>query len=339
MKFTRKITHGIFITLLVVCSVISIAACSFKKKEATSISVAYEQGDTVVYETTSLDALKGSLTVTVHYSDGSSEATSEYVLTGTLTVGESTVTVSCQGFEKTFKLTVSPTPDTSHTHSLVKHEAKAPDCTESGNVEYWSCSLCNKNYSDAEATNEITDVILPAAHSTETEIRDYVAAGEYTDGYSGDTYCLSCGEVVSYGTVINHTSTAPALIISSVDVKDGTVTVVISLVNNSGIASMKFDLLYDSALTIESVEFKEELGVYVASPEPYINPQTFNWISADTASAYNGEFVTVTFSVDAELTESVTLDIVIILDSENIFDSQMNKVSFNAVGATVTVNG
>ena len=40
-------------------------------------------------------------------------------------------------------------------HSLTKTEAKAPTCTEDGNSEYWTCSVCHKYFSDEAGTNEI----------------------------------------------------------------------------------------------------------------------------------------------------------------------------------------
>ena len=52
-----------------------------------------------------------------------------------------------------------------HKHSLVHNEAKEATCRAEGNIEYWSCSGCEKKFSDAEAKNEITDVAVTASHS------------------------------------------------------------------------------------------------------------------------------------------------------------------------------
>ena len=230
------------------------------------------------------------------------------------------------------------TTDGGHVHQLVKHEAVEATCTEDGSVEYWSCSDCNKKYSNAEATTEIESVAVPAAHKGGTEIRGAVEPTEYVDGYSGDTYCLGCGEVVEKGSVLPHTSTTPALIVSSAKVEGDTVTVVISLINDPGIAALRFSLLYDTALSISSVKFAEALGSLATSPEPYINPQTFNWVSVD-GNAVNGEFVTVTFTVDTELTETLNAEFsIIILDEDDVFDFELNAVAITTVGATVTVN-
>ena len=73
-----------------------------------SISAIYTQSGTV-YETDSLNSLKADLVVTAIHEDSSTETvpSDDYNLSGTLTVGTSTITVSC--FEKTttFSVTVS----------------------------------------------------------------------------------------------------------------------------------------------------------------------------------------------------------------------------------------
>lgn len=49
----------------------------------------------------------------------------------------------------------------------------------------------------------MSDLILPidpSNHTGETEIRDAVAATYEEEGYTGDTYCLSCGAMITKGT-------------------------------------------------------------------------------------------------------------------------------------------
>lgn len=69
------------------------------------ISAVYTQSGTV-YESSSLNSLKSDLVVTAHYSDNTTETVSNYVLSGTLTVGTSTITVSYGGKTTTFNVTV-----------------------------------------------------------------------------------------------------------------------------------------------------------------------------------------------------------------------------------------
>lgn len=72
----------------------------------SSISAVYTQSGTV-YDTDTLDSLKPDLVVTAHYSDQTTETVTSYTLSGTLTEGTSTVTVSYSGKTTTFAVTVT----------------------------------------------------------------------------------------------------------------------------------------------------------------------------------------------------------------------------------------
>ena len=75
---------------------------------AQSITATYTQSGTV-YTTDSLDSLKADLVVTANYTGGTSETVpaSGYTLSGTLTAGTSTITVSYGGLTDTFTVTVT----------------------------------------------------------------------------------------------------------------------------------------------------------------------------------------------------------------------------------------
>ncbi|MGN1052715.1 MAG: hypothetical protein ACI4SH_04920 [Candidatus Scatosoma sp.] len=59
--------------------------------------------------------------------------------------------------------------ETAHTHSMEKTERVEPLCEQSGNIEYWHCTECNKNYSDENGNNEITGTVKlePIGHLLE----------------------------------------------------------------------------------------------------------------------------------------------------------------------------
>ena len=103
-------------------------------------------------------------------------------------------------------------PKLPHVHTgITHHEAVAADCHETGTVEYWTCSSdkCkSKYYSDSDCTTEIQSVTTPIDknnHDGDTEVRDAVAATCNKDGYTGDTYCLGCGEKIAEGKTIPAT--------------------------------------------------------------------------------------------------------------------------------------
>ena len=89
-------------------------------------------------------------------------------------------------------------------HQLEHHDAKAATCVAEGNVEYWECSVCNKFFSDKEGKNELNTVVTDKDtknHVGETEVKDYKEATCSESGYTGDTYCKSCGKLIAAGKV------------------------------------------------------------------------------------------------------------------------------------------
>ena len=54
-------------------------------------------------------------------------------------------------------------------HKLVKTDRQEATCTEDGNIEYYTCSVCGGIFEDENATTEITleDTVIPASHSLE----------------------------------------------------------------------------------------------------------------------------------------------------------------------------
>ena len=146
-------------------------------------------------------------------------------------------------------------------HTLTHTPAVDATCTTPGNVEYWHCSVCGKNFSDSEGKGELTEITSPALnhnwgawekvsetqhqricqndgshketgdhtpgtaatckapancsicgqpygeknpsnHTGGTEVRNQKEATTTTEGYTGDTYCLGCGEKIASGTII-----------------------------------------------------------------------------------------------------------------------------------------
>ena len=112
-----------------------------------------------------------------------------------------TVEVGSEGKAKvTFIGEHSDLPSVSSSYTVVNHdpirtEAKAPTCTEDGNIEYWVCSNCGKIYSDAEGTQEITieDTVIKATGHSWDEGQITTEPGCTEDGVKTYT-CISCGE-------------------------------------------------------------------------------------------------------------------------------------------------
>jgi len=76
-----------------------------------SITAVFTQGSAIIYDIDSLDTLKQYLAVTANYSDSTTATVTDYTLSGTLTAGTSTITVSYGGKSDTFSASVTGTVD------------------------------------------------------------------------------------------------------------------------------------------------------------------------------------------------------------------------------------
>ena len=92
-------------------------------------------------------------------------------------------------------------------HDLSHHDAVPPTCTTDGNVEYWECSLCQKDFSDAKGTAEITDIVKSAlGHSL---IKTDEKAPTCTDdGNRAYWTCSECRNIFSDDAGLNQTTLA-----------------------------------------------------------------------------------------------------------------------------------
>lgn len=92
-------------------------------------------------------------------------------------------------------------------HTLTYTASVVATCKVEGHIEYWHCSKCNNYYADKDAKTELSaDAVKPALNPTNhvggTEVKNKKDATCTENGYTGDTYCKSCGEVITAGSVI-----------------------------------------------------------------------------------------------------------------------------------------
>ncbi|MBE6719381.1 MAG: hypothetical protein E7571_01840 [Ruminococcaceae bacterium] len=88
-----------------------------------------------------------------------------------------------------------------HTHNLTAYAAVPATCTEDGSEAYWVCSGCGKMFSDADATNEISNpIVIPAPGHTpgQAVIENEVPASCTAEGsYDEVVYCTVCNAEIS----------------------------------------------------------------------------------------------------------------------------------------------
>lgn len=107
-----------------------------------SISAVYTQSGTV-YDTDSLDSLKSDLVVTALYDDQTTATVTTYTLSGTLTVGTSTITVAYDGKTTTFNVTVTqgglyPMTNGNHAFTANGYEGRTITVTNNNHVKYYN---------------------------------------------------------------------------------------------------------------------------------------------------------------------------------------------------------
>lgn len=90
-------------------------------------------------------------------------------------------------------------------HALQHHAKQPADCNNTGVEEYWQCTECNKMFSDANATKEISEpVVIPVTHDYEGQ--DYIPDAENPGKhYQECSICEAKSESVacSYGSYTN----------------------------------------------------------------------------------------------------------------------------------------
>ncbi len=91
-------------------------------------------------------------------------------------------------------------------HKLTKTAAVAPTCKKKGNKEYWTCSVCDKIYSDSKATNETTKSKMTLRIDSDNHVNIVIRYAKAPTcvkyGYTGDTYCKDCGKQIDTGDII-----------------------------------------------------------------------------------------------------------------------------------------
>ena len=85
--------------------------------------------------------------------------------------------------------------EAAHGHKLTKVSGKEATCTEDGVVEHYNCSVCKKNFSDAEGKIALTTTVIPSCHSVEKVAGKAATATE--NGLKEHYACAACGKTYS----------------------------------------------------------------------------------------------------------------------------------------------
>lgn len=84
-------------------------------------------------------------------------------------------------------------PKCNHTMEAVAY--KAPTCTEDGNLSYYHCTTCGKNFNDSDGSNELATTVMAA--TGHNEVIDPAVEPTYDDyGWTEGSHCSVCNKVL-----------------------------------------------------------------------------------------------------------------------------------------------
>ena len=78
-------------------------------------------------------------------------------------------------------------------HNMTHVAAVSATCIDEGNVEYWHCEVCGKNFADEDAEELLEDVVLPLG-SHKLEYVEQVSSTCVEAGNMAHWYCEICGK-------------------------------------------------------------------------------------------------------------------------------------------------
>lgn len=127
----------------------------------------------------------------------------------------------------------------------------------------------------------------------------------------------------------------PAFVVDRVTAHPGDrVDVTISVRNNPGIASIKLEVTYDDALTLDSVTYNESIGGMFMQPPQKASPVTLNWFNGAADSTGDWVFATLSFIVSADA-KLATYPIGITYQAENVYNIAEENLEFEIVNGSV----
>ena len=193
-------------------------------------------------------------------------------------------------------------------HSYKSSVTTAATCGAAG-VRTYTCSDCGHSYAES----------IPAT-------------GEHKYDNDLDADCNVCGAVRE---VLDEN--APAFVVDSVNAFAGqTFTVAVRTERNSGIVSLKLNLLYDSEI-LELVSYEEQDFAGMSYSPDESNPFVFNWVDAlKPNNTTNGVVLLFTFRVKDDAPAGET-NLTLSYDADDVYDEEFNNVAFTIVNGTVTI--
>ena len=117
-----------------------------------------------------------------------------------------------------------------------------------------------------------------------------------------------------------------------------TVQVPVTVVNNPGVAGARITISYSKALTLTGGTSGEAFSkLQHTGPGKYVSPCNFTWDSESGMATADGTVLTLSFTIPATAKSGDTYEVNCTYRDGDIYDEDLNDVSFEMFGGTVTV--
>ena len=147
-------------------------------------------------------------------------------------------------------------------HDMTHHAAVEAGCTVDGNIEYWSCSRCNLNFSDEAGTKEVASVTLPAGHDIQwVNAVEPTVSAEGMRAHYECSKCHTCYEDVDGKEVIDRED----LVLAQLVEQAVTVTVEVHDTAGNKVESPDFAAISGELSLLGAYSANQYTGLAVAS--------------------------------------------------------------------------
>ena len=187
-------------------------------------------------------------------------------------------------------------------------------------------------------TIEVDEVACDTNGDGYVNNKDVVALFKHVSDPSYKIYYGNPHETETEETTDNEI-TEPTLIVDSVKAAAGeTVSVLIKIKNNPGIAGAILTVSYDEKLTLISADSEDAFSyLQFTRPGNYSNPCNFLWDSESGMTDTDGTVLNLQFTVSSEATAGDNLEIICSYRSGDIFDENFNDVELAVTDGQITV--
>lgn len=208
------------------------------------------------------------------------------------------------------------------------------DVDNSGVVNISDVATIQRMLAELEPMTD--DMILRAKVTNDNELN-------ISDATEIQKYLAECGNPysISEKIYVETLDDNPQLIVENVQAKpgDSNVAVTVSVKNNPGVASLAFDVKYNTdALTLTNFEYNNAVvnGSSIVPFNPNAQPTCLSMVNS--SRNIEGDWVFATLFFDVKKTAVDDYFITLTYDEDNVYNIEENNIVFDVVAGGISVN-